>query len=138
MPNAVGAQGTKLYIGDDIASSPIVYTQIKGFKSWTGFDGKASEIDATDLDSTAKEYLMGLQDFGNFSATVNYLRTDPGQVACRAAKAAQELVPFKIVLPDAAEITFEAYVTEAPFTGGVDDLQGSTLTLRISGDVTGY
>ena len=67
-------------------ATPVTWTKIKNFLSFKGFDGQADEIDTTDLDSTAKENILGLQDWGTFTFDVNKDFTDPGQLALDAAK----------------------------------------------------
>jgi hypothetical protein len=61
MSNAIETQGFQLMIGN--GDSPLTYTEVKEITKFQGFDGQAAEIDTTHLRSTAKEYLMGLQDF---------------------------------------------------------------------------
>lgn len=138
MPAANGAletQGAKFYIAN--AGSPTTYLQVKGVQSFSGFGGSAQEIDVTDLDSSAKEFLMGLQDFGNFELSGNYLPADPGQVAMRAAKASRALQEFKFELSNGQFFVFSGYVLSNPISGGVDAKTDGTFTVRISGDVDG-
>src|SRR5690348_12763382 len=94
---AVSAQGTTLEISADGTS----FTPIKEIKTYSGFDGQASEIDVTNLDSTAKEYRLGLQDFGNLQVDVNIVKSDPGQILVNAAKAAGTVYKFQMTLNDA-------------------------------------
>lgn len=134
MSDALESQGFKFYIGD--ASSPIDYTKVSEVTNFTGLDGEASEIDVTHLESTAKEYLMGLQDFGNFSLDVNYLPNDAGQIAMRAAKASRAIQNFKAELSDGTVITFQGFVKSNPISGGVDAKLDGSFNIRVSGNVT--
>lgn len=118
-------------------ATPVTWTNIANLVSFTGFDGQASELDATDLASTAKEFLLGLQDWGQFQFDVNKDFTDPGQLALDASKRAGTLKQYKLTLPNAKTKTFSAYCKNSPLAGGVDALlKTSGVSLRITGDVT--
>jgi hypothetical protein len=116
MANAIETQGFYFRIGNE--DSPLTYTEVKEVTSFTGFDGQAAEIDVTHLQSTAKEFLMGLQDFGTFSIECNYLPADSGQDKMRAAKTSREIQDFRVEFSDASTATFQGYVTSAPVSGG--------------------
>jgi hypothetical protein len=90
----------------------------------------------THLGSTAKEFMMGLQDFGNLSLECNYLSEDPGQDMLRAAKASREVQDIKMTFSDLSTATFKAYVLSASLSGGVDAKMDTSFNLRITGDVT--
>jgi hypothetical protein len=111
----VSAQGSKFYIDTaaDGAAQP-TWTKTKNVKSYSGFDGSASEIDVTDLDSTAKEKRLGLIDNGSFSIDVNVDMTDPGQIALKAAQKASSLQSFKLEYPDGTADTFDGFVYPVP------------------------
>ncbi len=135
MANAIESQGFKFEIGN--GDSPTTYTEVKEITSFSGFDGAASEIDVTHLQSTAKEFLMGLQDFGSFQMDVNHLPTDAGQDAMRAAKASRDIQDFRITLSDASQITFRGYVLSNALSGAVDGKVDGSFTIRITGAVSG-
>ncbi|MEN7529338.1 phage tail tube protein [Cupriavidus sp. DL-D2] len=118
-------------------ATPLGWTKIENLVSFKGFDGQASELDVTDLDSTAKEFRLGLQDWGTFSFDVNKDFTDPGQVALDTAKRTGTLKTFKLTLPNQKTKTFDAFVKNTPLEGGVDAvLKATGVSLRITGDVT--
>lgn len=129
---------TGVLMTDAVAASFTItgYKPISEVVSFSGFDGSASEIDVTTLDSTAKEFRMGLQDFGNFSLECNHLPEDSGQVALRAAKATRAVQSFLIAYTDGSTDAFQAYVMSASKSGGVDAKVDTSFTLRITGDVT--
>lgn len=131
---AIKTQGTKLEIQDN-TSSPIAYVQVKEMVSFNAFDGQASEIDCTSLDSTSKEFLMGLMDNGQFSGEFNFLPSDAGQQQVREARAATARRHFKLTLSDASVFSFDAFVQQAPISGGVDAKMDASFVLRITGDV---
>lgn len=133
MAQAIETQGFKLEIGN--GDSPLTYTEVKEVTTFTGFDGQAAEIDVTHLQSTAKEWLMGLQDFGTFSCDVNHLPTDPGQVAMRAAKTSRDIQDFKVTFSDLSTATFQGYVLSNTLSGGVDAKVDGSFNIRITGAV---
>ena len=60
----VDATGFTAYTSGGTAT-PVQWTKISNVKSYTGFDGSASEIERTNFDSTAKEFILGLFDPGD-------------------------------------------------------------------------
>ena len=135
---ALKSQGVGIYLSDD--ASPEVFTEIPDVMSISGPDGSASEIDVTALDSTAKEWLMGLPDEGTVSLELIWggETSNTQQVALRSARAAQSIKHFQIKLTDSPQSTydFQAYVTGWSLSAGVDDAVKSNVTLRITGAVS--
>ena len=117
-------------------ATPVEWTQIKQVQTFSWEDGEGSDIDITDLDSTSKEYLVGLQDPGNFSVGLTVYSDDPGQAACVAAKASGDIKDFKIELPNGKLRNFSGIVKSMPESGGVDSAYTGSMSIRISGDVT--
>ena len=135
MSNALETQGFTLGISAT-GTSPITYTNILEITSFSGFDGSAAEIDVTHLSSTAKEFIMGLQDFGQFTIETSYLPADTGQDLLRTAKGNRDLHYFKATFSDLSTAIFTGYVLSAPVSGGVDAKVDGSFVIRISGDVT--
>jgi len=108
---------------------------VGGIKSYTGFDGSAAEIDTTTLSSTAMEYQVGLQDFGNFSMEINYDTADVGQIALLAAKTAGSTNTAVLTLSDGSIATFSAFVVTFPLSGGTSEIDTSSVNLRVTGAV---
>lgn len=122
---AISAQGSTLTIGA---------VAISNIKSYSGFDGEAGEIDTTNLDSTGKEYLIGLQDFGSFSCDWNNDYSDLGQIACRAAQASGAIQTFVLTLPNADTVTFSGLVKNAQsISGGVDATLDGSMSIKVTG-----
>lgn len=117
-------------------ATPNTYTEIAEVKTFSGFDGQASEIDVTHLGSTAKEFRLGLDDSGGFSFEINTINADAGQAALLASKNAGTLKNYKLTLPNGDVATFDAYAKGFPITGGVDGIVGSSISLRITGAIT--
>lgn len=117
-------------------ATPVAWTKISNLLTYKGFDGQAAELDATNLDSDAKEFKPGLQDWGQFTVDYHKDFSDPGQQALDAAKAARAVKPFKFTLPNGKTRTFNALVKNSPIEGGVDQLvKAAGVALRISGNV---
>lgn len=135
---ALKSQGVGIYISD--TSSPEAYNEIPDVVSITGPDGSATEIDVTALDSTAKEFLMGLPDEGTVQLEMIWggETSNTYQVALRTARASQTLKYFRILLTDSPRSTyqFSAYVTGWSLSAGVDDAVKANATLRITGAVS--
>lgn len=116
-------------------ATPVTLTQIKEVKTFSGFDGQASELDITNLDSTAKEFRLGLVDEGGFSFEMNQVNSDTGQAALRASRNAGTIKQYTLTLPNAETATFTAFAKGVPTAGGVDGVVTSSVSLRISGAV---
>jgi len=118
-------------------ATPVTYTQILELKDFKPSGSSSSEIDVTDLSSTAKEFLTGLRDNGSFSMSLNALTTDPGQIAVKAKFDASAIGTFKLTTPDAKTYTFTALVKNFPTIpdGSVDSVLVGSIELRITGAV---
>lgn len=133
MSDAVKSQGSTLEIQQ--GTSPATWLEVKEVTNFQGFDGQAAEIDVTHMKSPAKEYLPGLQDFGNFQLDVNYLPDDPGQEELRDAKASGEVLTFRLTLSEGTIYTWDSYVMSSPISAGVDAKVDGSFQLRVTGDV---
>jgi hypothetical protein len=117
-------------------ATPVVWTKISNVHDFSGFDGQAAEIDRTNLDSTAKEFALGLVDSGQFAINVDRDMNDAGQQAVDSARVSGVLETFKLTLPNAKTATFTGYVKKFSMQGGVDAVVKSQIDIRISGAVT--
>jgi len=135
---SIETQGTIISRGD--GGGPEVFNSIGEIISFQGPGGSASVIDTTHLLSAAKEKRMGLMDEGQFTFEANLDTADTEQTGLRADRAARTLRNFQIALNDVANtvISFSAYVLSFSVQGGVDDKVGASVTLEISGPVTGW
>ena len=130
----ISAQGSDLAINTGTALAP-AWTKIKGVISFNGLDGSASDIDVTDLDSTAMEYINGLVDNGKFSMEAKTLHTDPGQMALRAALVSGARTSLQLTFPDDVVATFDILVKSMPVAGGVNALLKGTIDTKVTGTV---
>jgi hypothetical protein len=78
--------------------------------SMEGYDGEADDIDVTHLRSTAKERLIGLQDFGGLRCEIFHDVTDTSHAKMRALKAAGTVGYFSITQTDGSISAFAALV----------------------------
>lgn len=131
------------YVSGGTASSPgDAFLNVCEARNFTGFDGQASEIDVTTMCSTAMEYVPGLQDFGAFNFTMNYVPSDPAQQVMQAAKASADTLWWKLMLPNDNEgqpmgtWLFQAFVRQMTLAGGVNAALESNVVLRITGAPT--
>lgn len=101
--------------------TPQTLVSIGEVTTFSGFDGSSTIIDATHLRSTAKEKLVGLQDFGGATFGMNYV-SDTGQTRLRALKGGGQVGYFLLTLSDASVVAFPAYVQSFSVdVGGPDD-----------------
>lgn len=105
---------------------------IGGVADVEGFDGKSTELDATNLQSAAKEVLLGLQDFGNVTLTLQQI-SDAGQALIRGFKTSALVAAFSLQLSDGTIAAFMAFVQQYSFTGvKPDGLVGNSVSLRVT------
>lgn len=134
--NALDSQGMVLKRGD--GGGPEVFTAIPEIKTISGPGGSATEIDVTDLSSTAKEFRLGLQDEGEISMTMQYIPANAQHAGLRADRAASTLRNFELLFTDAGPTkwSFSAFVKTFQIDNGVDAVNMANVTLRLSGAIT--
>lgn len=131
------SQGTKFKYE---SATPGTYTAVPGVVSIDGPSGSGQEIDVSDLDSEAREYIQGLPDEGNITLEMNYIPGTTEQERLRAARAAREKLNFRIAFnttPESGQ-EFEGYVVEFSHSAGVDAALKASVTIRITGPVDDY
>jgi hypothetical protein len=131
----VDATGFTAYTSGGTAT-PVQWTKVGNVRSYNGFDGAASEIERTNFDSTAKEFILGLFDPGQFTIEVDQDNSDSGQIALMTAQVTGLLKNFKLLLPNGNSATFTAYVKKFNSQGAVDQAVRRSADLRISGPIT--
>ena len=123
--------GNVAYVSGGIANKQTM-TAVGYINSITGFDGKAAEIDTTNLQSQAKEFQMGLQDFGNCTLGMFQL-SDAGQTQLRLSKSGQALTAFSLALSDGTVAAFLAFVVQYTFSGvKPDGAVENSVVLRVT------
>lgn len=134
--NALESQGMTIKRGDGATTE--VFTTIPEVRSINGPDGSASEIDVTDLSSTAREFRMGLKDEGSITLDMMYIPANTVHAGLRADRASRTLRNFKLQFTDVPATTwsFAAYVQGFSVANDVDGVTTASVTLRISGSIT--
>jgi phenylalanyl-tRNA synthetase beta subunit len=132
----VDTTGMSITAGSGTAT-PVSFTAVANIKDFSGFDGSASEIEVTNLDSVAKEFRLGLTDAGQFTINIDYDNSNAGHIALRARQVSGLLTNFKFTLPNSNAITFTGYVKKFSLAGGVDAVTKTAVDIRVSGAVTG-
>jgi len=144
-------QGTDFYILDaaDTGSEVIKIVGITGF---SGVGGTAGEIDITDLDSVAREFLPGLKDNGSISLNLKWEPDEASQVkleelfgganvrflvAGAEAATAPTFSGGSYTIPtDRTTLDFSAGVLQFQKDSETDNIWRATVSLRVSGAIT--
>jgi hypothetical protein len=127
-------QGTKLQRGD--GGAPEIFTNVPGITGITGLrSGQAGEIDTTDFDSTAKEFLPGLRDEGSLTANMKIILGNAQQEGLIADRAAQVARNFRIVYRDGRYRQFTGLVMAVPEDFNPDEVVRGGLTIRLTGPI---
>lgn len=128
------AQGTVLSRETSLGSAS--FTTIANVKSWNGPSTENPEIDVTTLQSTAKEYVGGLVDFGDLTLQLNF---DPNNATHQQVLADMEASPPTVTgwritfVNPTINYTWSAFVKAFSISGEVDGVITGALTLRLSG-----
>jgi hypothetical protein len=132
---AKSAQGTTIQIDTGTVGAPSL-VPVVNVSDISGFDGKATEIDVTTLTSTAKERVLGLQDWGTVTLNTQINLKEPSHAALLAAKKAGTAKPFTVTLSDASTLVFNAFVSTFPLSAKVDSVYTGNIVLTVTGDIT--
>lgn len=135
MATALQSQG--IVLSCTIGSPTGTMTPIANVTGFSGPGGSASVIDITNLDSTAKEKLMGLPDEGQLTIDINYDPDATSHINLRNARKTRTRTEFKITLTDATatNLTFWGYVLGFAITGALDTQLKASITIEIDGAV---
>ena len=131
------SQGATIGKGD--GASPEVFTTIANITSISGPNLEAADIEVTDLSSTAKEFLQGLEDSGTIDLEGFYDQTNTQHQEMRDNVGANTAVNYKITLTQgspAETITFSARVMSFSIGHEVDGAVTMSMSLKIDGSVT--
>lgn len=122
------------------------YAEIGEVRSFQALTGSPSIIDVSHLGSTAKEKLVGLNDWGEVSfncwtqlGTGDTANSTWVQQQMRADRAERTKRQYEIRFTDSSTkpsaINFDAFVTNYSFNAAVDAALESNITLAITSDV---
>jgi len=133
MSNAVAGVGTLFRRWSGSA-----WVNIAEVNSISGPSMSRDTIDVTSLDSTGgyREFIGGFRDAGNLQLTMNFSRTTFDLM--KTDFESDTTQNYEIVLPDAENTTLEfvGLVTELPLEITADDKITSSVSLKITGQVT--
>jgi hypothetical protein len=134
--SAIEAQGTKFYVSQ--TGSPPSFSAIPEIRSIGGPDGSAPTIDVTDLDSTAREYKLGLKDEGAFSLGIMYRPDNAVHQTLRDAWGDRTELQFRIDFTDdgTTRWEFNGFVTGFSQTAAVDTVVEATVGIKITGAIS--
>lgn len=136
---AIALDSTGLAYTSGGTATPVTYTAIGNIKSITDFEsGSASEIDVTNLASTAKEKRLGLVDNGGFSCAIHHNNADAGQAAAQARRLDGAAVNMKVILPTGTTPTasFSALIKKFSKNAAVDGVVEGSLDVTVNGAIT--
>ena len=124
------------------ASSTAIFTSPSGgsigrMRGLSGPTAGRNDVDITAYDSTAREFLPGIKDFGelNFELVWDPVATT-GHSSVRRWYLANEIVNWKIVHPTTTSVvTFDGYVKSLGPTYPMDDALAAAVVLKVTGAV---
>lgn len=130
---AYSTKGTALRRGD--SESPTAYTIIPQVQSITGPSATAPEIDVTNLQSTNREFVTGIADYGNVTFTIFLDYTNAQHSGLKTDFDNNTIRSWQKELPDGTTESFEARVSGIDEEEATDDAVKATITLRLTGPV---
>ena len=115
----------------------VTYTQVKDIQGLSNIGGgSATDIETTNMDSTAKEYLTGLKDNGEMSVDYNWVGADAGQILCETGLRNSTTLNWKLTLSDTKVLNFDGAVKSKSLNAGTDGALQGSMTVRITGEIT--
>lgn len=128
-------QGCRLWYTDDGGTT---HTQIPGITQVAKPATSKERIDVSDLDSTAREYIPGLNDSGSVSYPLNFDGTNATHQALLVLESSGNIVGWKLELVESGVATmttveFDGYVDNVDIGGGVSGKQEGTLVIQPTG-----
>lgn len=136
MTLATTSQGVQLRRGDG-ATPTEGFTLIAEIQNINGPNESTKQIDVTNLDSEAREYINGLIDGGEVSFDGNFVGSNAQQQGLRDDMVDGVLRNFELALADddtnPTTISFSAIVTAFGIKSAVDTQVTFSATLKLSG-----
>jgi len=134
MTSAVLGKNATLQLGS--GASPQVYTTVAEVLRCGPIGSTNPEVDVTNLDSTAKEYIAGLADGNTVEFDVNFLSGNTEQLSLRTSQAAGSTVQFKMIWQTSPLTNAVFNVVLLGFEMG-ETTPEQQVTASISGRITG-
>lgn len=124
----------------DTTASPNAYADVGQIVNISGPGGSTPEINVTALDSSAQEYLLGLQDEGTITLDLiyDYATTSTLHQQLETDRANQSEQTWRIRLTDSPQttITFNGRVAGRTFDISTDDAIRASVDIRVTGAAT--
>jgi hypothetical protein len=127
--DAVSTQGFKL----EVSTDGLTFTEVKQITDIPDPTGESSDLDATNLQSTSKEYIAGLRDSQAVSITGQRVADDAGQNILRDHAGDVAPLTFRNTYSDGEVLTYLATVKKFGITGSVDAVMMFTCSIRGTG-----
>ena len=132
--SAVLGSGATLQLGS--GASPQVYTTIAEVLRCGPIGSTNPEVDVTNLDSTAKEYIAGLADGNTVEFTMNWVSGNAQQQSLRSSQAAGSTVNLRMKWPNSPQTTAVFDLVLLNFEMG-ETTPEAQMTAQASGRVSG-
>ncbi len=140
---AFESQGTELFWSTNgTVASTSTSCQVGEITDFTGPGGQAAVIDVTNLNSTAKDKLVGLRDEGQLSLSLNVNFSDTSQNAIRTDRANRTkrkcIIKFNDSTDDKTKTkaVMDSYCLGFSVSGSVDAAVKGNAVIEITGAVT--
>jgi len=136
MTSAVLGKNATLQLGS--GASPQVYTTIAEVLRCGPIGSTNPEVDVTNLDSTAKEYIAGLADGNTVEFTVNWLSSNTQQTSLRTQQASGSTVNIRMIWQTSPQTTavFDLVLLNFQIDETTPETQiMATVSGRISGSI---
>lgn len=134
MTSAVLGSGATLQLGS--GASPQVYTTIAEVLRCGPIGSTNPEVDVTNLDSTAKEYVAGLADGSTVDFDVNWLVAEASVLSIRSSQAAGSTINLRMVWQTSPNTNAQFDLVLLTFEMG-ETTPDAQVTASISGRITG-
>lgn len=134
---AIKSQGTLFHISNENADSTVfgsaTFAKVGEVSSVGEADGEASDIETTHLESTAKEFLIGLPDEGNIQIGGNFVSADLGQLEVEESRQLQERRWVKVTWSNGVIWYWKATAKKYSASAEVDGKTPFTAKFRTTG-----
>jgi len=134
MTSAVLGSGATLKLASN--ASPQVYTTIAEVLRCGPIGSTNPEVDVTNLDSTAKEYIAGLADGNTVEFEVNFIAGNTQQEQLRTDQAAGSTDQFQMIWQTSPNTTAAFNLVLLGFEMG-ETTSESQVTAAVSGRISG-
>lgn len=136
----IKSQGSKVYLSNENADLTVygsaTFAQVGQVHNIGAPSGEANDIETTHLDSTAKEYLIGLPDNGSIEIGMNALSGDAGHSVAIAALNDQNRRWLKVIWSNGNVWSITVLIKKYTWSAGIDNKVDAAMNMRTSGPWT--